>query len=172
MKAARLRALVCALILPTFLCTGLAAQAPLEPAQMPARTTFYLIWRGAPQGDARKANSLFALWDDPDFAPVRTAMFANMTSGAEKDASKPGLSREEAEQFFTLLENASVIGYLAKPEAKMTASAAPPKPAATDHPYSGIFFAYDRTGKQALLSKAVVRMRGQEKDLPQLSQVT
>jgi hypothetical protein len=172
MKAARLRALVCTLILPTFLCTGLAAQAPLEPAQMPARTTFYLIWRGAPQGDARKANSLFALWDDPDFAPVRTAMFANMTSGAEKDASKPGLSREEAEQFSTLLENAFVIGYLAKPEAKMTASAAPPKPAATDHPYSGIFFAYDRTGKQALLSKAVVRMRGQEKDLPQLSQVT
>jgi len=34
----------------------------------------YLIWRGTPAGDARKANSLLALWDDPDLAPVRAAM--------------------------------------------------------------------------------------------------
>ena len=52
----------------------------------------------------------------------------------------------------------------------MTASAAPPKPA--DHPYNGLFFVYDRTGKEALLSKAVLRMRAQEKELPQISQVT
>jgi hypothetical protein len=31
---------------------------------------------------------------------------------------------------------------------------------------------YDRTGKEALLSKAVLRMRGQEKELPQISQIT
>ncbi len=170
MKVTRVRAFVCALIFSMLLSGRLSAQSPLEPAQMPSRTSFYLIWRGTPAGDARKTNALFALWDDPDFAPVRAAMFANMTSPSEQDASKPALTPEEAEQYSSLLENAFVVGYLSKPEAKMTASAAPPKP--TDHTYNGLFFVYDRTGKEALLSKAVVRMRGQEKELPQISQIT
>jgi hypothetical protein len=170
MKRTHLRALVCALILSMLLASRLAAQAPLEPAQMPSRTSFYLIWRGTPEGNARRTNALFALWDDPDFAPVRAAMFENMTSSSEKDSSKPALSPEEAEQYSSLLENAFVIGYLSKPEAKMTASTAPPKPA--EHTYNGLFFVYDRTGKEALLSKAVLRMRGQEKELPQISQIT
>jgi hypothetical protein len=97
-------------------------------------------------------------------------MFENMTSASDKDASKPALSREETEQYASLLENAFVVGYLSKPEAKMTAAAAPSKPA--DHAYNGLFFVYDRTGKEALLSKAVLRMRGQEKELPQISQIT
>ena len=71
---------ICALIFSMLLSVPTPAQAPLEPAQMPPRTSFYLIWRGTPAGDARKTNSLFALWDDPDFAPVRAAMFENMTS--------------------------------------------------------------------------------------------
>jgi hypothetical protein len=170
MKLARPAYFVCTLVLSALLSPCLVAQAPLEPAQMPSRTSFYLIWRGTPAGDARKTNALFALWDDPDFASVRAAMFENMTSAAQRDASKPGLTRDEAEQYSSLLENAFVIGYLGKPEAKMTASAAPPKPA--DHPYNGLFFVYDRTGKEALLSKAVLRTRGQEKELPQISQVT
>jgi hypothetical protein len=170
MRLTHLRTFACALILLMLLASHLAAQAPLEPTQMPARTSFYLIWRGTPAGDARKTNALFALWDDPDFAPVRAAMFENMTSASEKDASKPALTREETEQYASLLENAFVVGYLSKPEAKMTASAVPPK--SSDHPYNGLFFVYDRTGKEALLSKAVLRMRGQEKELPQISQVT
>jgi hypothetical protein len=170
MKLTHLRTFACALILSMLLASHLAAQAPLEPTQMPARTSFYLIWRGTPAGDARKTNALFALWDDPDFAPVRAAMFENMTSTSEKDASKPALTREEAEQYASLLENAFVVGYLSKPEAKMTASAVPPK--SSDHPYNGLFFVYDRAGKEALLSKAFLRMRGQEKELPHISQVT
>jgi hypothetical protein len=170
MKLARLGTFVCTLILTTLLAPRLAAQAPLEPAQMPSRTSFYLIWRGSPAGEERKTNALFALWDDPDFAPVRAAMFQNMTSSSTKDTSKPALTSEEAEQYSTLLENAFVIGYLSKPEAKMTASAVTPKP--SGHPYNGLFFVYDRTGKEALLSKAVLRMRSQEKELPQISQVT
>jgi hypothetical protein len=97
-------------------------------------------------------------------------MFENMTSASDKDASKPALTRDEAEQYAVLLENAFVVGYLSKPEAKMTASAVPRKP--SDRPYNGLFFVYDRTGKEALLSKAVLRMRGQEKELPQISEVT
>ena len=174
MKLTRLRGLVCAVIVAMLLCARASAQAPLEPAQMPSRTLLYLIWRGTPAGDVRKANSLLALWDDPDFAPVRTAMFENMTSASsasEKDASKPGLTREEAEQYSSLLENAFVLGYLSKPEAKMTASAVPPKPAA-EHSWNGLFFVYDRTGKESLLSKAVLRMRAQEKELPKISEIT
>ena len=129
---------------------------------MPARTAAYLIWRGTPAGDARKTNSLLALWDDPDLAPLRAAMFENMTTASAKDSSKATLTREEAEQYSTLLENAFVIGYISKPEAKMTASAAPPKPA--DHSWNGVFFVYDRTGKESLLSKAVIRMRGRKRN--------
>jgi hypothetical protein len=151
-------------------CARASAQAPLEPTQMPPRTIAYVIWRGTPTGDARKANSLLALWDDPDFAPVRAAMFENMNNPSEKDTSKPALTREETEQYATLLENSFVLGYLPKPEAKMTASAVPPKP--SDHNWNGLFFVYDRTGKESLLSKAVLRLRAQEKDVPKISEIT
>jgi hypothetical protein len=170
MKTSHLRAIVCAVILAAFLTPCLRAQAPLEPTQLPARTSFYLIWRGAPVGEARKINSLLALWDDPDFAPVRAAMFENVTNAADKDAAKPALTHEESEQYSALLENAFVVGYLSKNDAKMNASAVPPK--AADHTYNGLFFVYNRTGKESLLSRAVVRMRGQEKEVPQISQIT
>jgi hypothetical protein len=179
MRALPLRSLVCAFTLSLFLTPHLAAQTPLEPQQLPSSTAFYFIWRGTPTGDVRKVNSLLALWDDPDFASVRSAVFENMTTGAPgsalasgsaKNESKPALTRVEAEEYSSLLENAFVIGYLSKHPSKMTASAAPPKPA--DHPYQGLFFVYNRTGKEALLSKAVLHMRGQEKELPQLSQIT
>jgi hypothetical protein len=169
MRVMHLRGLVFAVIVSMLFGVRTLAQAPLEPAQMPSRTAFYFIWRGTPAGDAKKTNALLALWNDPDFAPVRAAMFENMTSQSEKDTSKPVLTREEAEQYSSLLENAFVIGYLSKPEAKMTASAAPPKPA--EHPWNGLFFVYDRTGKEGLLSKAVLRLRGQEKEIPKVSEI-
>jgi hypothetical protein len=170
MKLTHLRAVVFVVLVPTLLfCGRAAAQAPLEPAQMPSRTLLYLIWRGTPAADVRKTNSLLALWDDPDFAPVRSAMFENMMSAADKDASKQKLTREEVEKYSALLDNALVLGYIAKPEAK-TASAVPPK--ASEHPWNGLFLVYDRTGKEKLLSEAVLRMRAQEKDVPQLSQIT
>ena len=60
-----------------------AAQAPLEPQQLPARTTFYLIWRGSPTGEARKSNALLGLWDDPDFPPMKDG-----GKDADKNAGK------------------------------------------------------------------------------------
>jgi hypothetical protein len=133
---------------------------------MPARTTFYLIWRGAPPGDARKSNSLLALWDDPDLAPLRAAALQNMQSNSAKDPSKPQLSREEIEQTSSLLENSFVLGYLRKPETKSTAAKSP------DRPWNGMFFVYDRTGKELLLAKTVLRFRSQEKEPPQISSTT
>jgi hypothetical protein len=170
-------------LLPTFLLALLFAaprahaQAPIEPGQLPARTSFYVVWRGEPSGDLRKANNLFALWDDPDFAPVRAAMFENLTapSAGNKSEVKPGLTSAEAQEYSALLENGFVLGYLSKPESKMTANATPPKPpaaGASAEKWNGLFFIYNRTGKEALLSKAVLRARNQEKELPQLSQTT
>ncbi len=142
------------------------AQAPLEPAQMPARTMFYVIWRGTPAGDARKSNSLLALWDDPDLAPLRAAALQNMQSSSAKDASKPQLSREEIEQTSSLLENSFVLGYLRKPETKSAAAKS------AEHPWNGMFFVYDRTGKELLLAKTILRFRSQEKEPPQVSAIT
>ena len=150
-------------------CVGVSAQAPLEPAQMPARTSFYVLWRGAPAADARRANSLLSLWDDPDLAPVRAAMFENFRGNSEKDSAKPKLSRAEAEEYSTLLENPFVLGYIRQAEQKR---AAKPPSGKTADPWNGVFFVYDRRGKEALLTKAVLRLRSQEKELPRLSQVT
>jgi len=144
------------------------AQAPLEPAQLPARTTFYLIWRGTPPAEARKANSLLALWDDPGLAPLRAAIFQNMQGNSPKDSAAQPLTREEVEQYSSLLENSLVLGYLRKPDVKVAAARAE----ASDHPWNGMFFAYDRTGKELLLAKAVLRLRSQEKEQPKISQIT
>lgn len=146
------------------------AQAPLEPAQLPARTLFYLIWRGAPATEARRTNSLLALWDDPDLAPFRAAIFQNMQGNSPKDPAAHPLTREEVEQYSSLLENSFVLGYLRKPEARVAAVSA--RADSAEHPWSGVFFAYDRTGKELLLAKAVLRLRSQEKEPPKISQVT
>jgi len=167
MKRIRPQILALLILVFTLLCSDRTwAQAPLEPAQMPARTTFYVIWRGTPVGDARKSNSLLALWDDPDLAPLRAAALQNMQSSSERDPSKPQLSREEMEQTSSLLENSFVFGYLRKPEAKSAAAKS------TDRPWNGMFFAYDRTGKELLLAKTVLRFRSQEKEPPKISTIT
>ncbi len=146
------------------------AQAPLEPAQLPARTSFYVIWRGTPPAEARKTNSLLGLWDDPDLAPLRAAIFQSTQSSSPRDSSAPPLTRDEIEQFSSLLENSFVLGYLRKPEAKAVAVSA--RAESSDRPWSGMFFAYDRTGKELLLAKAVLRLRSQEKEPPKISPVT
>jgi hypothetical protein len=147
------------------------AQAPLEPSQLPARTMFYLIWRGAPAADVRKANSLLALWDDPDFASVRSAMAAGMLSSSGEKSSQSRLTPEELRDFAGLLENSFTLGYLgesAKHRAANSAASGEAKPPA----WNGMFFVYNRTGKEALLTKAILRMRSEEREVPRLSQVT
>src|SRR3979490_2733890 len=167
MKLVRPQILVLLILVFTLLCSDRTwAQAPLEPAQMPARTTFYVIWRGTPVGDARKSNTLLALLDDPDLAPLRAAALQNMQSSSEKNPSKPQLSREEKEQTSSLLENSFVLGYLRQPETKAPAAKS------NEHPWNGMFLVYDRTGKELLLAKTVLRFRTQERQPPQNSTST
>jgi hypothetical protein len=147
------------------------AQAPLEPSQLPSHTVFYLNWRGAPAPDIRKANSLLALWDDPDFAPARSALATNMLNSSLEKSPAAKLTPEEIQEYASLLENGFTLGYLSEPTKH-----APTNPAASKEakltPWNGMFFVYDRTGKEALLTKAILRVRAQQKDVPTLSQVT
>ena len=145
------------------------AQAPLEPSQLPQRTMFYLIWRGAPSPSERNANSLLALWDDPDFASVRSTLAAGMLASSDKESSQPKLTPQELGEFASLLENAFTLGYIQDPrEHRSATTPAEAKPPAWD----GMFFVYNRAGKEALLSKAILRMRSAEKETPRISQVT
>jgi hypothetical protein len=171
MKALRIRIL---LPIAVLLCVSGAnparAQAPLEPAQMSARTSFYLIWRGVPPPDVRKANSLLAFWDDPDFAPVRSAIASNLIGSSAEKSAKEKLTAEEIQEYAVLLENSFTLGYLSEPVKRAVSNAGA---AADSKPsWNGMFFVYDRTGKEVLLSKAILRMRAGGKEVPLLSQVT
>jgi len=172
-KALVLRASLAVLLVSTGLVSlgtqAARAQAPLEPSQMPQRTLFYLIWRGAPSANVRGANSLLALWDDPDLAPVRSALAAGALGSSDKESAQPKLTPQELGDFASLLENAFTLGYIQDPRPQRPATGpAGAKPPAWD----GMFFVYNRTGKEALLSKAVLRMRSAAKEPPRVSQVT
>src|SRR5260370_756546 len=75
------------------------AQAPLAPAQMSPRTLFYLIWHGVPSAEARKVNALLALWDDADFAPVRSALAAGMLDSSAAKPAQAKLTPEQQQDF-------------------------------------------------------------------------
>jgi len=158
-----------ALLISLFAATT-PAQAPLEPPQMPARTLFYVIWRGTPTGGDTRTNELLRLWDDPGFAPVRSGIAEYILGNANKDKSKPQLTREDLDQLSSLLDNPMVLGYISAPEhhAAANSSGAP----AAKRPWNGIFFVYDRTGKEALVARTVLRLRAQEKDPPQISTIS
>ena len=145
------------------------AQAPLEATQLPGRTSFYLVWHGSPAGDARKNNALMSLWDDPDLTPLRVAMVDAIMNDANKQKEKPGLTLEELAQIATLLDNPFTMGYLPRREAAAPKAAAGKAAAPT---WNGMFFVYDRTGKEELLLNTVLRMRSGDKELPKLSEVT
>ena len=145
------------------------AQAPLEPAQMPANTTFYFVWRGQPNAELKKTNSIAALWDDPGFAPVRSSVINAILKNSEEKPTENRLTRQQIEEYASLLENAFVLGYLSDPQKKRAEASDDSSAAKT---WNGMFFVYDRTGKEAILSKAVLSLRSSEKETPQVSQIT
>jgi len=173
MRTHRARSLSLSLLVSSLLFAACCfAQAPLEPAQLPARTTFYLIWRGTPSGDVRKGNALLSLWDDPDSAPMRSAIVESLLSGSQKQKDNPKLSPEELAQYASLLDNPFVLGYLPRPD-----SAAPAKPAKPDSTkiapaWNGLFFVYDRSGKEELLTKSILRLRAADAQIPKLTPLT
>ncbi|HKV63983.1 MAG TPA: hypothetical protein VJO16_18895 [Candidatus Acidoferrum sp.] len=151
------------------------AQAPLEATQMSPRTLFYVIWRGVPGADARKANSLLALWDDADFAPVRSAMAAGLLNSAtEKSGEKSAqtkLTPEQVQELAGLLENSFTMGYVSEPVRRNLSNGAVSADSRLPA-WNGMFFVYDRAGKELLLAKTMLRLRAADKEAPTLSQVT
>jgi hypothetical protein len=180
-------------LLAIFLAAASArAQAPIDPGDLPARTIFYIVWRGAPAPAARQANSLYALWDDPGFMPVRDALAEQILKGANEPAkqhsamdtkrqlaapaaegqqtSKRKLTRQDLDNFASLLDNGFVAGYISEPEGRARAAASSAKSA---HNWNGIFLVYDRTGKEALIEKFFLEMRqNSSKDSPQITPLT
>src|SRR6202035_1647915 len=132
----------CLLLVATifFLAAKVAsAQAPLEPAQMPANTTFYFVWRGQPNAELRKTNSIAALWDDPGFAPVRSSITKTMLKGSDEKPTENRLTRQQIEEYASLLENAFVLGYLSDPQKKR---AEPSDDSSAASTWNGMFFVY------------------------------
>ena len=146
------------------------AQAPLEPAQMSPRTLFYLIWHGVPGAETRKANALLALWDDADFAPVRSALAAGMLNSSADKPAQAKLTPEQVQEFAGLLENSFTLGYVSEPVRRKLSNGAVSEEPRTPA-WNGMFFVYDRTGKEMVLTKAILLLRMQEKEAPQISQV-
>ena len=146
------------------------APAPLEPTQLPSRTAFYVIWRGAPSGDVRHANALMSLWDDPDSASLRNSLLQSILTDTKKQKDKPALTREELSDYASLLDNPLVLGYLPRPADQPAPKSTTPGTSAPT--WSGVFLVYDRSGKEAILSKAVLRMRSSETDIPKLTNLT
>jgi hypothetical protein len=167
MNRARLRVFLSLLIGLLSLAGTAGAQVPIEPAKLPARTIFYLAWRGMPAGDVRKANSLFALWDDPALAPAREAMAENIVNSSNKDKSTARLSRAELDEFASFFDNSYILGYLPEPKGRAAAASSDAK----KPQWNGLFFVYDHTGKEALMLKALLGLRLQ-KDPPQASPTT
>src|SRR5258707_11919069 len=101
------------------------AQAPLEPAQMSPRTLFYLVWHGVPGAEARKTNALLALWDDADFAPVRSALAAGVLNSSAEKSKAAKLTPEQLQEFSGLLEKSVTPGDVREPVRRKLAQWAP-----------------------------------------------
>ena len=145
-------------------------QSNLDPGRLPKSTAVYLAWHGTPTADARKANSLLALWDDADFAPVRRAMIEEMMQdSANSQKTRTPLTREELLEYASLLDNEFVAGYLSDPMSEKTEKVASDSQASK---WNGAFFVYDRTGKETTLAKLLLRARMGEKDAPRISTTT
>ncbi len=173
-----MRRLLVLLNLVLILVSPLAAQqasSSLAPALLPSRTIFYLSWHGAPGPDVRRANALMSLWDDPDSAELRNSFIQAMLSETKEKNSSSTLTREELNEYAALLDNPLIIGYLPRPAkpAVESATASVTSKTATGVPtWNGMFFIYDRAGKEAVLSKAVQRFRGSETEPPKLTNLT
>lgn len=175
MSHARLfRCLNLLVLLALLYSAGAFAQSPVDPGSLPGRTLFYLQWRGMPSGDMRKDNSLFALWDDPQFAPARDSFLDSFLNKSTNQKGQPKVTREEFQQYVTLLDNPFVLGYEREPESHAAHSATTGPAARTPAPpaWNGLFFIYDRSGREQLLSKAVMQLRGADSEIPKLTNLT
>src|SRR5256884_1904003 len=101
---------------------------------------------------------------------LRSAMVAGMVGSSDEKSTQPKLTPEQVQEFAGLLENSFTLGYWSEPTRRNLSNGAAVTEAKVPA-WNGMFFVYDRTGKEMLLTKAVLRMRAEEKEAPRLSQV-
>ncbi len=143
-----------ALLLPVCAGVPLRAQDPPLESRIPARTVFYMSWRGGQAlAAARTTNSLLRLWDDPEFAPLRAALLTKLFSSELKQA--PTLNRDE---LATLLENSMLVGVM--PSSRVTS--APGARTAQKGFESPAFLIYDRNGREKLADRLSELGRNEE----------
>jgi len=128
------------------LAAPVAAQNARLDDRLPATTTFYMYWRGAASTEAaRGTNPLLRMWADPEFAPAREAMFAEISRDA-KDKLTAALTQNA---LLSLLENPLVFGTANRGQA--TPKLAAPGPTQKPLLAENSFLIYDATGKKALV---------------------
>ena len=144
------------------LCAASAFSQQTQPTQrlderLPANTQFYVYWHGsASMQQTRGANSLLRLWDDPEFAPARDALFASLIS--ERKLSPSGAFTREL--LVSLLENQAIFGFTSFGAVKTAPKTGqPPEP-------DKMFFIYDATGKLPLVQAGVQLLPGADGKLP------
>ncbi|HEY7679682.1 MAG TPA: hypothetical protein VIC04_04125, partial [Terriglobia bacterium] len=155
------------LCLILFLALPALAQPPSArlDERLPSGTQFYVYWRGfASIQETRAANSLLKVWDDPEFAPTRDAIFEEIL-GERKGSTGFAFSREVA---FSLLENQAVFGvtsFATRSAAKAAEAPQREKPVAPERS----FLIYDATGKLPMVQAALQLLPGKDGKLPSVT---
>jgi len=103
---------------------------------------------------------------------MRSAIVESLLSGSQKQKDNPKLSPEEFAQYASLLDNPFVLGYLPRPDSAAPAKSANPDSTKSAPAWNGLFFVYDRSGKEELLTKTVLRLRAADKQIPTLTPLT
>jgi hypothetical protein len=135
------------------------AQAPIEPAKLPAQTLLYIRSNGLRlQPDSAQKNSLLALWNDPEFAPVRAAILEGKTSGSAKHSKGSRFTAADFQQFLPLLENPLVFGVILRTPDPLEATGKLPLLS----PRTATILVYDASGKEGLVRQFLDKMRENE----------
>jgi len=121
----------------------LPAQAPLIPERLPPDTVFYIHWHGKASLTAASAkNHVLQLYEDPDMAPLWQALINKLKAGKRAQGIAPAVVLAAVS---SLLDNPAVAGFVANPNAQVTAS---PQGLSS---LGGFFLVYDETGKADLI---------------------
>src|SRR6266446_1159343 len=103
-------------------------------------------------------------------AALLSALAAGMLNSSAEKSTAAKLTPEQLQEFAGLLENSFTLGYVSEPVRRTLSNGAVSTEARTPA-WNGMFFVYDRTGKEMVLAKAILLLRMQEKEAPQISQV-
>jgi hypothetical protein len=144
-----------------------SAQNSALADRLPADTWMCVSWPGMKSlSAAQKTNHLLALWADPDFAPARRALFAQMYAGSTKGAASQ-VSPDQFASFLALLDNSLVFGFAGTPNFQKTGVAAP-----SANGKAGVFLIYDATGKEDLVKALVLLQQATTQEKPSIEKYT